>query len=173
MLIAWITFWIAVGIDTQVGAFIALGIYACLPLIMNRHELAIYDKLSIAMVSLLSILALLTQQGTLATNIGYLLFGLLWLGSCFTKEPLCACYVKYDYNGENALKNPIFMKTNYILAFGWGILYIAIAVWTWFLSKTVVGDYLIIINNAMTILMGIFTGWFQGWYPAWVARGKH
>jgi len=29
---------------------------------------------------------------------GYLAFGLMWLLSCFTREPLCAAYVKYDYN---------------------------------------------------------------------------
>ena len=57
ILIAWITFWVAVSIHTEIGAFITLGV--------------------------------------------------------------CACYVKYNYNGEDALKNPIFMKTNYILAIAW------------------------------------------------------
>jgi len=40
----------------------------------------------------------------------------------YSEQPLCAAYVKYDYNGEDALNNPIFMKTNYVLAVGWGIL---------------------------------------------------
>lgn len=172
MLIAWITFWVAVSINTEIGAFITLGVCACIPLLMIKHELAIYDKLSIALTSLLSIFVLVTDQGSLASNIGYLLFGILWLGSCFTKEPLCACYVKYNYNGEDALKNPIFMKTNYILAIAWGVLYVLIAIWTWFLSKTDFASGLIVFNNVMTILMGIFTGWFQNWYPAWIARGK-
>lgn len=172
MLIAWITFWVAVSIDTQTGAFLSLAVSACLPLIMNRNEMIIYDKLSIAITALLSILALATNQGALATNLGYLLFGVLWISSCLLKEPLCACYVKYDYNGEDALNNPIFMKTNFILAMGWGILYIAIAVWTWFLSKTDYKDSLIILNNIMPLFMGIFTGWFQKWYPAWIAKGK-
>jgi len=59
----------------------------------------------------------------------------MWLLSCFTREPLCAAYVKYDYNGEDALNNPIFMKTNYVLAVGWGILYILTAIWSWFLMR--------------------------------------
>ena len=172
MLIAWITFWVAVSVNTQTGALITLGVCACLPFIMMRYELAIYDKISIAAAALLSILALTSGQGSIAVNAGYLLFGLLWLGSCLTKEPLCACYVKYDYNGDGALKNPIFMRTNYILAAGWGILYIAIAVWTWFLSKAGFTAGLIILNNVMTILMGLFTVWFQKWYPAWIARGR-
>lgn len=172
MLAAWITFWIAISINTQTGALVTLGICACIPIFMIKHEMIIYDKLSIAIVSLLSIFVLATNQGQLASNIGYLLFGLLWIFSCFTKEPLCACYVKYNYNGEDALNNPIFMKTNYILALAWGILYVIIAIWTWFLAKTDFADKLVILNNIMTILMGIFTGWFQNWYPAWVARGK-
>lgn len=173
MLIAWITFWVAVSVNTQTGALITLGVCAALPLIMLRYELAIYDKISIAAAALLSILALTSGQGSIAVNAGYLLFGLLWLGSCLTKEPLCACYVKYDYNGDDALKNPIFMRTNYILAAGWGILYIAIAVWTWFLSEAGFTTGLIILNNVMTILMGLFTVWFQKWYPAWIAGGRH
>ena len=48
------------------------------------------------------------------------MFGLFWLVSCLTKEPLCATYVKYNYGGEAAHKNPLFMKTNYILAAAWG-----------------------------------------------------
>lgn len=173
MLMAWITFWAALSMNAQAGAFITLGVCACIPLFMIKHELAIYDKLSIAITSLLSIFALYTQQGTAAVNIGYLLFGVLWIGSCFTKEPLCACYVKYNYNGEDALKNPIFMKANYILAAAWGILYVLIAIWTWFLSKTDFAGGVIILNNIMPILMGIFTGWFEKWYPAWIASGKN
>lgn len=172
MLIAWITFWVAVSVNTQVGGMIALGVCACLPLIMHKHELALYDKLSAALVALLSIIALVTNQGTIATTLGYLVFGLLWLGSCLTKEPLCACYVKYNYNGDDALKNPIFLKTNYILAFAWGILYLCTAVWSWFLSKTAFAPWLLLLNNVMPIFMGLFTGWFQNWYPKWIAGGK-
>lgn len=172
MLAAWITFWIAVSIHTQIGALAALGVCACLPLILSRHELAIYDKISFALVGTLSIFASTSGQGSTAVNLGYLLFGLMWLISCFTKEPLCACYVKYGYGGDDALNNPIFMKTNYILAAGWGILYVLIAVWSFLLVKTAISGWLPVLNNGLTVCMGIFTGWFQNWYPAWVAGGK-
>lgn len=43
-------------------------------------------------------------------TLGYLIFGIMWIASCFTKEPLCAAYVKYRYGGDAALDNPIFMK---------------------------------------------------------------
>jgi len=103
---------------------------------------------------------------------GYLVFGLMWLVSCFTKEPMCASYVKYNYGGDEALKNPIFMKTNYILAAGWGILYIAMAIWTWILQRVGVDSTALLFNNLAPAVMGLFTVWFERWYPAHVARGK-
>lgn len=172
MLLAWISFWVAVSIDATAGAWIAIGIAACLPLIFLKHEIILWDKLSMAATTLLSVFTLATGESQLAVNIGYLVFGLMWLGSCFTKEPLCAAYVKYNYSGEDALNNPIFLKTNYILAAAWGVLYLLTAVWTFFLAKTPLAEYLVVINNIMPAVMGIFTVWFEKWYPARVARGK-
>ena len=172
MLLAWISFWVAVSIDGKIGALIAIGVASALSLVFIKHELALWDKLSMTATALLSVFALAADQGQLAVNIGYLVFGLMWLGSCFTKEPLCAAYVKYNYSGEDALNNPIFLKTNYILAACWGVLYLLTAVWTFFLAKTFLADYLVVINNIMPAVMGIFTVWFEKWYPAWVAGGK-
>lgn len=172
MLLAWISFWVAVSIDGKIGAYIAIAVAALLPLIFRKYELIIWDNLSIAASTALSVLALATGESQLAVTVGYLIFGLMWLGSCFTKEPLCAAYVKYNYSGEDALNNPIFLKTNYILAACWGVLYLLTAVWTFFLAKTFLADYLVVINNIMPAVMGIFTVWFEKWYPAWVAGGK-
>lgn len=171
MLIPWIVLWVAVPINGEVGPLITLAACGLLPLIMAQHNMTIYDKISIAAVAVLSLFSALTGNARAASNLGYLCFGLMWLLSCLTKEPLCAAYVKYNYNGDSALKNPIFMKTNYILAAAWGVLYLCTAVWTFFLSRAGLGTSLIIINNLMPVLMGIFTRWFEGWYPAWVAGG--
>ena len=78
----------------------------------------------------------------------------------------------HNYGGEAAHKNPLFMKTNYILAAAWGVLYVLTAVWTFLLKKAGVGAALIVVNNLMPVLMGIFTGWFEKWYPARLARGS-
>lgn len=172
MLLAWGTFWGAISINEQIGPFIVLMVGACLPLIMHKYEITIFDKLSIVATTFVSIFVLLTKNTFLGFNLSYLLFGIMWLGSCFTKEPVCAAYVKYDYNGEKALNNPIFMRTNYIIAAGWGILYIAIAIWTFFLSGTPFAKMVVLLNNIMPAFMGIFTVWFQKWYPSWVAGGK-
>ena len=172
MLIPWITFWVAVAINPVVGSLITLGVVAALPLIMGKCKFVIWDRLSMIAVAGLSLFANLSGSGDLPTNLGYLLFGLLWLGSCIVKEPLCSTYVKYDYGSERALRNPLFMKTNYILAAAWGTLYVLTAVWTFFLRRKGFDLSLIIINNLIPLLMGLFTVWFQKWYPAWKARGN-
>ena len=122
MLIPWITFWIAVSINPSPGAVIALTVAAAIPLLMRNHKLVIWDRLSIFAVAILSAAANITENGDIPTNAGYLIFGLFWLISCLTKEPLCAAYVKYSYGGESARQNPLFMRTNYILAAAWGLL---------------------------------------------------
>ena len=172
MLIPWITFWIAVSIHPEVGAVITLLVVATVPFIMRKHKFVIWDQLSMAAVAILSAAANITGNGVLLTNIGYLVFGLFWLLSCLTKEPLCAAYVKYNYGGENAHQNPLFMKTNYILAAAWGTLYVLTAIWTFLFKKAGFGNVLILVNNLIPILMGLFTAWFEKWYPARMARGK-
>ena len=64
------------------------------------------------------------------------------------------------------------MKTNYILAAAWGTLYVLTAIWTFLFKKAGVGNVLILVNNLIPILMGLFTAWFEKWYPARMARGK-
>ncbi len=52
-------------------------------------------------------------------NLGYLAFGLMWLAFVPDREPLCAAYVSTAME-DSADNNPLFMKTNYILAACWG-----------------------------------------------------
>lgn len=172
MLIPWITFWIAVSINPAPGAVIALTVAAAIPLLMRNHKLVIWDRLSIFAVAVLSAAANITGNGDNPTNAGYLIFGLFWLISCLTKEPLCAAYVKYSYGGESARQNLLFMRTNYILAAAWGLLYVLTAAWTFLFRSAGIANAIIIVNNLIPVLMGLFTLWFQKWYPARMARGK-
>lgn len=172
MLIPWITFWIAVSINPAPGAVIALTVAAAIPLLMRNHKLVIWDRLSIFAVAILSAAANITGNGDIPTNAGYLIFGLFWLISCLTKEPLCAAYVKCNYGGESARQNPLFMRTNYILAAAWGLLYVLTAAWTFLFRSAGIANAIIIVNNLLPVLMGLFTLWFQKWYPARMARGK-
>ena len=173
MLVPWITLWIAVAVTPVAGGLITMGVCALLPLLTLRREKNVYDSLSLSIPAALGILAVVTHNGPIACIIGYAAFGLMWLISCFTKEPLCAAYVKYNYGGDDALNNPMFMRTNVILAAAWGVLYILTAVWTYLLIGSRFGDCTVFINNTAPVLMGIFTAWFERWHPAHVAsRGS-
>jgi len=83
-----------------------------MPLAAFRRKLTIYDVITLGAVGLLAAGAQASGRSDIWVVMGYLAFGLMWLLSCLTQEPVCAAYVKYKYNGEDALNNPIFMKTN-------------------------------------------------------------
>ena len=57
MLIPWITFWIAVSVNTEKGSVIALLVASAIPFIMRKHKFVIWDQLSIVAVAILSAIA--------------------------------------------------------------------------------------------------------------------
>jgi len=172
LLVPWMTFWIAVSIDDLIGSLTTLLVCALMPLAAFRRKLTIYDVITLGAVGLLAAGAQASGRSDIWVVMGYLAFGLMWLLSCLTKEPVCAAYVKYNYNGEDALNNPIFMKTNYILAAGWGILYVVIALVTFFMYRNGLNLMSTVVNSIAPVVMGIFTALFEKRYPAWVAAGK-
>ncbi len=173
MLLPWMAFWILVSVNQDWGPIIVMLICAFIPLLFFKNKLTVYDVISMGAGALFAGLAFFTKKYDLIYIISYLSFGAMWLMSCLTKEPVCAAYVKYNYNGEDALNNPIFMKTNYILAAGWGLLYIVVSIVTFFLYKYDLRTVSLITNNAAPIIMGLFTVWFEKWYPAHIAgRGN-
>lgn len=172
LLIPWIVFWVVASINSFYGSLLSVATCALMPLILHKTKQTVYDKLSAIGVSLCSIALLMGASPVLVVPLSYLLFGLMWSLSCFTKIPLTAHYSKNDYNGDKALKNPLFMKTNLILTAAWGVLYLLTPIWTYFLMQTNIGSFIGAINSVLPALMGIFTAWFQKWYPKHVAKGK-
>lgn len=171
MLLPWIVLWIFPAIDTRIGSFITLAFCATVPLIFYRNKKTVFDVLSNAIVIVLCIIMLIWGAVNIVIPISYLAFGTMWLATCFMRIPLTAYYSLNNYGGEDALKNPMFIKTNRILTGLWGLLYIATSVFTWFLMRTALSEYVGLINTVTPIFMGIFTAWFQKWYPAKIARG--
>ena len=170
MLIPWIAFWIGAPIHSLYGSIAAIAVSALVPLLFLRSRKTVYDVISCAAVTGFAILLLLLDSKQLLVPLSYLAFGLMWLVSCMTKIPLTAYYSMNGYNGEKALGNPLFMRTNRILTALWGVLYVLTAGWTFFLMKSRFSAYTAIVNNVLPILMGVFTAWFQKWYPARYAR---
>lgn len=171
VLMPWIVFWIAVSINGYIGSLISIVCCVTLPLIFFSNKKTIYDIISLGTVILCGVSIICFNNASIIMPVSYLGFGLMWTVSCFTKIPLTAHYSANDYNGESALLNPLFIKTNFILTLMWGILYVLTGIMTGFLLRTNLAPYLAVINNILPIFMGIFTGWFQKWYPAKVARG--
>jgi len=172
LLLPWIVFWVAASINGYSGSLISIVSCAVVSLLFHKNKKTIYDTISNTAIIILSVMGLLAYDINILLPISYLGFGLMWSVSCLNKIPLTAYYSANDYNGESAFHNPLFIKTNRILTFMWGILYVLTSIMTFFVMKTSFSAYLGIINNILPIFMGIFTAWFQKWYPAKVARGQ-
>lgn len=172
MLIPWMVLWIFVAINGETGSLISLAVCVLVPLIFYQNEKTFYDIASGALVGVFAIAVLLGISVRIVIPLSYLTFGIMWALSCLGKIPLTAHYSKNHYNGEAALKNPLFMKTNRILTFLWGILYLFTPIWTYAIMGTKAKAYVGAINSVAPILMGIFTAWFQKWYPRKIAEGK-
>lgn len=172
MLIPWMVFWIAVGIDGYAGSFISISACVLVSLLFYQNKKTLYDILSGAMVSTFSMAVLLGASPRVIIPLSYLAFGVMWTLTCLGKIPLTAHYSMNQYRGEDALLNPLFMKTNRILTLLWGILYLLTPIWTYFLMGTRVSAYIGAINSIAPVFMGIFTVWFQKWYPRRVAMGE-
>lgn len=171
LLIPWIVFWVAASIDSFWGSLVSMAVCVLLPVLMHRTKVTLYDQISALGVGACSVALLAGAPPLLMIPASYLLFGLIWTLSCFTKVPLTAHYSKNSYNGDAALRNPIFMRTNRILTAAWGILYLVTPIWTYFIMQTDAASLVGAINSVLPALMGVFTAWFQKWYPRHIARG--
>ena len=171
ILVPWIAFWVAAAIDGFYGALISIAVCVLVPLVYQKNRKTVYDLLTPVLVTGCAMTLLLGIDVRIVVPVSYLCFGLMWTVSCFCKVPLTAHYSMNEYNGEEALKNPLFMKTNRILTACWGVLYILTPIWTYFLMGTSLSTWTGAINSILPMLMGVFTAWFQKWYPAKVARG--
>ncbi len=171
LLLPWIVFWVAAPMDAFYGAVISAGVCALIPLGFYKNRKTIYDVLSAALVTGCALALLLSAPVRTVLPLSYFAFGLMWSVSCFLKIPLTAHYSMNDYNGEQALNNPLFIKTNRILTGCWGVLYLLTPIWTYYWMGTALASWTGAVNSVLPALMGLFTVWFQKWYPARIARG--
>lgn len=172
MLLAWSALWYILIPGLHMTWPILL-VLALIPILFYKYKTTIWDTVSYVIVLLFTILVQIGISDSILLVLSEAAFGLLWLVSCLKGQiPLCAYYSCNNYGGSEALKNPIFIKTNWIIALGWGIVYIfqAIAGCIFLLLHYEQG--LVLLSWLCPSCMGIFTIWFQKWYPARVASGK-
>jgi multimeric flavodoxin WrbA len=171
LLAPWIVIWVALAIHPFWGGAAGILTAAAVPLLYLAYKPTVFEYISIFAVSCISLAALLGLDARMIVPLSYGLFGLMWFISIFLTIPLTAWYSQNAYGGEQALSNPLFMKTNRILTACWSILYLLTPIWTWFLMGTRISFLTGAFNSLLPVLMGIFTQWFQKWYPARFARG--
>jgi multimeric flavodoxin WrbA len=171
LLAPWMLIWVAMAIDPIVGGALGVASAALLPLIWLKFEPTLYERITVALVSVLSVSLLCGAGATLIVPLSYLLFGVMWSASGLAKIPLTAWYSRKSYGGERAFSNPLFMRTNRILTLCWGVLYLITPIWTYFLMTSPISPLTGLINSVCPALLGVFTKWFQKWYPKQYARG--
>lgn len=171
LLLPFIALWIAMPINPFYGGIAGILVSTLALGLSIIYTITIYDKMSIICVLLIGVMGILTVNQIFLVSLSYLLFGAIWLASCFTTIPLTAYYSSKNYGEEKAFANPLFMQTNKILTQVWGIVYIVAAVTAYLLLNSSVSSYTGLVNQIIPLIMGVFTFWFQRWYPARVARG--
>lgn len=171
LLIPWMIVWILISINPTMGAIAGILSVALVPLFWICFKSTIFEKLSLPIISSLSLGILLGIKPSIVITISYATFGLLWTVGSFTKIPLSAYYSSANYGGESAFSNPLFIHTNRIITAAWGIVYLCSSIWTYFIMLSSFSQYISLINSIIPAFMGIFTLWFQKWYPAKRAEG--
>ena len=170
MLLPWITIWIALAIDSYWGGIAGIAVCSIIPFAFLKWKPTVFEYISLFSVSFISILSVTGIPVIWLLPASYLIFGIMWTVTAFMKIPLSAYYSMNNYGMDEALSNPLFMRTNRILTLCWGVLYLLTPIWTYFLLKTSFGSLTGAINSVLPILLGIFTVWFQKWYPRHYAQ---
>ena len=170
LLIPWMALWIVLPINPVIGGALGAALCALLPAAYLRYRMTPFEALTLAAVGGISLASLLGCPGGPLVLLSYGIFGLMWLVTAFLPTPLTAYYSAYDYGGDAALDNPLFVRTNRILTACWGVLYLVTPLWNAYLLASPAASLAGAINSVCPALMGAFTIWFQRWYPAHYAR---
>lgn len=170
LLLPWILIWILLSINQRVGGILGISVCALIPFAYLKWKPTVFEFISTFTVTGISLLSLLSYSVAILVPISYFAFGLMWTVSVFLKIPLTAYYSMHGYGGEQALNNPLFIRTNRILTACWGVLYLITPVWTYFLMISSVPWITGAVNSILPFFLGIFNTWFQKWYPPYYAK---
>jgi putative sterol carrier protein len=171
LLAPWIAVWVALAINPFWGGIAGIALAAFVPLLWFYFKPVPFEQIGIPIVAGFSLAALLGADPRIVVSISYAAFGLMWLVGAFTKTPLTAYYSANNYGGDKAFEIPLFTRTNRILTAAWGVLYLVMPIFVFFIMGTDLSRFVGLVSSVPPALMGLFTAWFQRWYPARWARG--
>lgn len=172
LLLPWIVIWVILSINPILGAYIGILTSSLLPLLFFKYKATIFEYISIPLINIVCLLALIRYPIEIIIPLSYLLFGLMWFGSIFTKTPLTAYYSMYDYQGKDPLDNPLFIRTNRIITAYWGLLYLVTPIWTYFLLLSPLKSFSGLINSLLPAILVVFTNIFKDFYPKYYFQKK-
>lgn len=170
LLLPWFPIWIAMSMNQRVGGILGISACALIPFAYLKWKPTVFEYISTLTVTWISLLSLFSYSAAMLVPSSYFAFGLMWTTTVFLRVPLTAYYSMHDYDGEKALENPLFIKTNRILTACWGVLYLITPIWTYFLMISPFSWLTGAINSILPIFLGVFTAWFQKWYPPYYAK---
>ncbi|MCL2223817.1 MAG: NAD(P)H-dependent oxidoreductase [Defluviitaleaceae bacterium] len=166
LLLPWLALLIASSFDPIIGGVVGIAAIALVPMWWIKHQPVIYEKITLIFMGAVSAALLLGVDVRMVTAIGNFSYGLMWLGSAFTKTSLTAHYSYNNYDDGEALRNnPFFIKINRILTVGWGVLFCAVALSMYLLVGLGLPSLVVMaIRYLPMAAMGAFTAWYPEWY---------
>lgn len=171
-LLPWLVSLLVLDYNPAFGIVMPLVISGILCAIKSGADLVYFEKGTLVAFSLVT-LSYLTFgkefQGNTFAIIEYFGLALIWLVSVLKTIPLTADYLHF-FNGKNALKNALFLKTNRILTLVWAVLFVVqggLAIW---LDTTFMVHLAAIFPLALIVPGVFFSMWFIDWYPVQCAK---
>jgi hypothetical protein len=142
--------------------------------IKRGTDLVYFERATLLTFSLLGLIVVTfgsDYQGNTFAIIGYFALALIWAISTLKTVPLTADYTHY-FNGRNALKNVLFLRTNRLLGYVWSLVFLVQAGLALWLNTTVLINFAAILPILLSIPTFVFSLWFLKWYPSDMAKPK-
>ena len=172
--VPWIVSLLVLDYNPLFGIVIPLVISGILFTIKRGADLVYFEKGTLVSFSLVTLIYMTfgsTFDGNTFAIIEYFGLALIWLASVLKTIPLTADYLHF-FNGHNALKNALFLKTNRILTLVWAVIFVmqgGIAIW---LDTTFMVHLAAIFPLALLVPGVFFSMWFIEWYPEQCAKAE-
>ncbi|WP_373485473.1 NAD(P)H-dependent oxidoreductase [Acetobacterium malicum] len=170
----WIFCFLFADYSPLIGVVIPLMISGILCGIKRGTDLVYFERATLLTFSLLGLMVVTfgsDYPGNTFAIIGYFALALIWAISTLKTIPLTADYTHY-FNGRNALKNVLFLRTNRLLCYVWSLVFLAQAGLALWLNTTLLINFAAILPIILSIPTFVFSLWFLKWHPSDMAKPK-
>jgi len=170
----WVFCFLFAEYNPLIGVVIPLVLSGIVCVIKRVSDLLYFERATLLVFSLMSLMVVTfgaDYSGNTFAVMGYLALALIWAISTLKTVPLSADYTHF-FNGRNALKNVLFLKTNRFICYIWSVVFLIQAGITIWLNTTLLINFAAIIPMLLSIPAFLYTIWFLKWYPLNSAKPK-